>query len=705
MEETLQLSVGLIVKDEENCLERCLLSLQPLLKAIPSELVIADTGSTDHTPTIARKYTDKVYSITWCDDFSAARNFVLDQCCGSWFLQIDADESFEKVDSIIKFFKTGECDSYNDASFVVRNYFTVSKETYKDIYLGRMFKRGNGRYYQGIVHEFVPQIGPVKFFDECADHFGYARDPLFNEIGKKSDRNLPLLLKEVKKHPDNTRLLFQLVQEYEASERVEEAQEACKKILYRKNIRKDDIFITYAADALVRLNMNRKEYDEAIKNGCYYLNLDLGITPERLDILQKLTDIFLSRNDSERAKKYFSEYFLLIEFFRQKVKNGETGLKFRSNTLEDGVVEIKRIQWIQFLLKNKKYFPAMDGLLQLNGSLGNKVLYKVTNFWIEVIKNTGKYHALFEYSRSISEEETNKKQFLHELIMCIWDIDVELAQKISLPFIKEISDQFGSVLNILIMEKKGEIEYREKLPELCRTLSTEMYYQRVLFLSLREKIDILSFLVRCSINQVINLADILHARNHEMRDLALSADEKIFEENALKSLIFNARVQENLLRDVNLSSVQKREIFYKYVECSYRAAEKLYNHDFLNVGECENLPDRACFIVYVKKAMEYKRVGNIRECLHYMKLAVKYSADKMDVVKLEIDNLKEIASGQEKNKKEFDEYGKKIKEIIKNFILKKDIVSAKAALLAYEKVNPSDKEIAALREQVGIFIS
>lgn len=47
------LSIGMIVKNEIRCLERCLKSLEPLRKTIPCELVIADTGSTDGSREVA----------------------------------------------------------------------------------------------------------------------------------------------------------------------------------------------------------------------------------------------------------------------------------------------------------------------------------------------------------------------------------------------------------------------------------------------------------------------------------------------------------------------------------------------------------------------------------------------------------------------------------------------------------------------------
>ncbi|MCH5186354.1 MAG: glycosyltransferase, partial [Oscillospiraceae bacterium] len=55
------LSVGLIVKNEEKYLRRCLDGLKPILNALDAELIITDTGSTDGTLEIAREFTDKIY--------------------------------------------------------------------------------------------------------------------------------------------------------------------------------------------------------------------------------------------------------------------------------------------------------------------------------------------------------------------------------------------------------------------------------------------------------------------------------------------------------------------------------------------------------------------------------------------------------------------------------------------------------------------
>ena len=54
------LTIGMIVKNEQEYLPRCLEALRPLREALPCELIITDTGSTDRTLEIAAQYADEV---------------------------------------------------------------------------------------------------------------------------------------------------------------------------------------------------------------------------------------------------------------------------------------------------------------------------------------------------------------------------------------------------------------------------------------------------------------------------------------------------------------------------------------------------------------------------------------------------------------------------------------------------------------------
>jgi glycosyltransferase involved in cell wall biosynthesis len=83
----------MIVKNEENVLARCLDSL----RGLTDEIIIVDTGSTDDTKEIARRYTDLVYDFSWCEDFAAARNFSFSKATMEYIYSADADEFLDEV--------------------------------------------------------------------------------------------------------------------------------------------------------------------------------------------------------------------------------------------------------------------------------------------------------------------------------------------------------------------------------------------------------------------------------------------------------------------------------------------------------------------------------------------------------------------------------------------------------------------------------
>ena len=90
----------MIVKDEEEVLERCLDSV----KDVVDEIIIVDTGSTDKTKEIAYKFTDKVFDFEWINDFAAARNYSFSKATMEYCMWLDADDYIreEEREKILK---------------------------------------------------------------------------------------------------------------------------------------------------------------------------------------------------------------------------------------------------------------------------------------------------------------------------------------------------------------------------------------------------------------------------------------------------------------------------------------------------------------------------------------------------------------------------------------------------------------------------
>lgn len=90
----ISVSLCMIVKNEEDVLERCLKSVAGLV----DEIIIVDTGSTDRTREIATHFTNQIFDFPWQDDFSAARNEAFSHASMDYCMWLDADDVFWEED-------------------------------------------------------------------------------------------------------------------------------------------------------------------------------------------------------------------------------------------------------------------------------------------------------------------------------------------------------------------------------------------------------------------------------------------------------------------------------------------------------------------------------------------------------------------------------------------------------------------------------
>jgi glycosyltransferase involved in cell wall biosynthesis len=84
----------MIVKNESETLDRCLSHARPFV----DEIVIVDTGSTDGTQEIAKKYADVFDEIEWPNSFAKARNYSMDLVTSDYILILDGDEYLPNPD-------------------------------------------------------------------------------------------------------------------------------------------------------------------------------------------------------------------------------------------------------------------------------------------------------------------------------------------------------------------------------------------------------------------------------------------------------------------------------------------------------------------------------------------------------------------------------------------------------------------------------
>lgn len=181
----IKISLCMIVKNEESVLRRCLDSVRELA----DEIVIVDTGSTDSTESIAKQYTDKVFSTEWKDDFSLARNFSFERATCDYILWLDADD-YISPDQREIFGKLKEIIARESPDMVMCPYDVSLDKNGNPLftfYRERIVRNRAGFRWEGRVHECIPPRGKTMRADFRVTHLKSEKP--------RGDRNLRIYQK------------------------------------------------------------------------------------------------------------------------------------------------------------------------------------------------------------------------------------------------------------------------------------------------------------------------------------------------------------------------------------------------------------------------------------------------------------------------------------------------------------------------------
>ncbi len=161
------ISLCMIVKNEEDVLERCLDSVKDLV----DEINIVDTGSTDKTVEIAKKYTDRVFFFEWTGKFKDARNESFRHATKDYIFYLDADDVLMEEDrqkfKLLKETLAPDVDS-------VSMFYNAGIDEYGNVTLryrrNRLLKRSKHFQWQGDVHNYIEVSGNVLNSDISVTH-------------------------------------------------------------------------------------------------------------------------------------------------------------------------------------------------------------------------------------------------------------------------------------------------------------------------------------------------------------------------------------------------------------------------------------------------------------------------------------------------------------------------------------------------------
>lgn len=223
------LSLCIIVRDEERFLRECIEHVQDIVDEI---IVVMDSRSKDNSEKIVEDLGIKPTTFEWIDDFSAIRNFSLEQAKSNWILVLDADERLDEAgkENILELINKPEYAMENIIGFKLdqRTYnpknehptVTTDEDQLRDQFDGftssklvRLFKNNPKIRFKNKIHELVENSikdtnGKIIETDISIHHFGLLKGKKFTE--EKTGTYVDMIWKQLEKEPNNPRYNYQV---------------------------------------------------------------------------------------------------------------------------------------------------------------------------------------------------------------------------------------------------------------------------------------------------------------------------------------------------------------------------------------------------------------------------------------------------------------------------------------------------------------
>ena len=284
------ISLCMIVKDEEQVLSRCLLSV----KALVDEIIVVDTGSTDNTVQLAQSLGAKVAFFEWADDFALARNYAFSLASGDYLLWLDADD-FITAENAERFMSLRAL-LCQEPDVVMCPYEIMSGGRPALSYMReRVLKRSANFKWQGRVHECIVPHGIILHSDFTVRHLGSDK--------KRGSRNLDIYRKWAREEQLDGRNLFYYGRELYYNGFFKEAEKTLEAMLKGEGwyVNKIEACLVLAETCAARQND-----DGALK--ALFQSFFYG--EPRAKILNKIAEIFYKKNRRSEAEYWYQAAML-----------------------------------------------------------------------------------------------------------------------------------------------------------------------------------------------------------------------------------------------------------------------------------------------------------------------------------------------------------------------------------------------------------
>ncbi len=296
------ISLCMIVKNEEFFLPKCLDSVKDFV----DEIIVVDTGSTDRSVELAKRFNAKIYHHPWENNFSKARNYSLKYATCDWILILDADEELDAEDAPGLKAAIRECDA--DLLYLQVLDKTMEGEIVSISNSERIFRNHLGIKYVGTVHNYLKHNGNTKIVNLKLFHYGYNLDE--EKMERKFIRTSSLLREQIKNNPSNPMPHHFLAIAFSGrnmnDECIDEALKAIK-LFEHNNINTNVKLLTCYTASVAFYNRGDLIHAE------YYALKSVNSYSDYLDGYFILSSIYMRQKEYDKCIKATNKYLTILE--------------------------------------------------------------------------------------------------------------------------------------------------------------------------------------------------------------------------------------------------------------------------------------------------------------------------------------------------------------------------------------------------------
>lgn len=683
------LSIAMMVKNESKNLDECLRSLQPIRNSIESELIIVDTGSTDDTVEIAKRYTDKVYFHKWNDNFSEMRNITIDYSKGKWLLIIDGDEVIEDPEGMIEFFTQNQYKNFKSASIKVTSFIDAAKSEKSSLLSARLFKNEEDLRYEGAVHNQIMAKAPMAKLKGEILHYGYIADDK-ELMERKFERTSRILKSELEKDPENIYYRHQLAVTYAMHKDHKESLEESMKVYNILNTtNKDKAQYIYVYNQLVKGLAKFGRYSEAEKFGEEALALD----DKNIDVLLWLGKIQFSNGNYEKARRNYEKY---LSLFREDKSLKVDNLALVNYTVDK--YEVAYIDLFEIYYQGAEYDKCWNMLDEIESEeFYDLNLKKVVDCFISLNNFEGLKG--FYLNKNIGSKESIYETFICALENRLKSLDEKARIEVYSKFIDGSAnyDCLNRIrLNFYREENETVFEEIDIILSKFNLNEAVDFWGDLFYILMAKKQSLKEYFIKLSDKSISIYLDFIKEYHKDFLEVA-----KCYVDELNENLDFGkAKVKKALLRliitDISMEDKEYLEFFKLYIESGVSYIKQLYREDILD-NECifDLKNDEEIFLNYMYKANKTKDY-DMKEHINYLKIAFR----KIPMFKKGIELLLKEIEDENNEPTEMDILSNSIKANIQSLISGGLFEQAEELIRQYEKMIIGDIDITLLKSEI-----